>query len=273
MPASPQSLAITDTYRRRLGILRRRVLVASLRGWESVTIDQLPETHAAWSRQAAVIVEQGQRSGMYLTSAYVAAFLTSETGAPPVISTPADAAYVGVAEDGRPLTEALESSLIAVRAGLKDNMPADDALRAGLRRSKSLLDSAIAAAPRFAFRDIIANDDRIAGWRRVTSPHACGACLAAADGRVRDKTAVPDVHDGCGCGAEPVVGGVTEHVVRPTGRDIFNAMTPEAQDERLGPDKAELLRSGAIDMPDLIATSPMATVQDRITETPLRALA
>jgi hypothetical protein len=56
---------------------------------------------------------------------------------------------------------------------------------------------------RAALGDGIRTDERIVGWHRVTAG-GCGACLAAAT-RTYATHEPLRVHDGCRCGAEPVV--------------------------------------------------------------------
>ena len=59
---------------------------------------------------------------------------------------------------------------------------------------------------------------------------------------------------------------------RPTGQEMFDAMTPAEQDAQFGPAKAKALREGRIKLEDLVDRSPMATGEDFITEKPLDAL-
>jgi hypothetical protein len=126
-------------------------------------------------------------------------------------------------------------------------------------------------AARAATSDGIRADERLIGWRRVTSG-GCGACLAAATGAIHaDRTALP-VHDHCRCTTEPVVRDVPDTVTRPTGADMVAGMTTAQQDAALGTETAALLRAGQITLPDLIATSPMVAIADQITQAPIKAL-
>jgi hypothetical protein len=96
--------------------------------------------------------------------------------------------------------------------------------------------------------------------------------MAAATGAIRADDEVLPVHEHCRCTSEPVIRGVREQVQRPTGHDIFESLSTQEQDARLGP-AAELVRTGQASLDDLVTTSPMALVDDRITQAPLKALA
>lgn len=57
-----------------------------------------------------------------------------------------------------------------------------------------------------------------------------------------------------------------------TAAVLFARLTREEQDERFGPEKAEALRTGALEFTDLVQRSRLATSQrDFITEAPLDA--
>ncbi|HTE62876.1 MAG TPA: hypothetical protein VK631_21155, partial [Solirubrobacteraceae bacterium] len=110
---------------------------------------------------------------------------------------------------------------------------------------------------------------RVIGWRRVTRG-GCGACLAAADNIVQRGDL--KVHPHCECTAEPVLAGVSDSIVRPSGREVFASWPQEQQDALLGPEKAALIRSGEVPFERLIAPQPMAIAPDGLTEAPLAAL-
>ena len=59
---------------------------------------------------------------------------------------------------------------------------------------------------------------------------------------------------------------------RPTGQQMFDAMTKAEQDEQFGPEKAEALRAGEVKLEDLVGTSPQKHGTDFITERSLDEL-
>ena len=277
MPAAERSLRVTDAYRAALLGQRERVVVIARRLWTTIDSDQIDVTFARMLDTLALTTETAQRHAVGLTDAYVVAFLASELGpaTPPPPASEADR-YAGVARDGRPLAKVLLPALATIKMARSGGLGESDALRAGLARTVRTLSLETLAAPRGALADVLRADDRIVGYRRVTSANACGACLAAATGAIHDSDVTLDVHGHCRCSHEPVVRGARDRFRRPTGREIFDAKTPEEQDAlftgRGGAEKAELIRSGAVAFDALITRSPMATVDDAITETPLQAL-
>lgn len=58
--------------------------------------------------------------------------------------------------------------------------------------------------------------------------------------------------------------GVADLFGRQSGRDHFDAMTTEEQDETFGPTIAAALRAGDIDTTDLVKKAPMASEPDVI---------
>jgi len=101
--------------------------------------------------------------------------------------------------------------------------------------------------------------------------------MGSATGAIHPVGDMPKVHRHDRCVAEPVIRGVRDRVDRPTGEQLWHRMTPIQQDtvfsNRGGHQKADLIRSGAVALPDLVTPSPLATMPDEITETPLAALA
>lgn len=63
--------------------------------------------------------------------------------------------------------------------------------------------------------------------------------------------------------------GTEKDGVRLTGNQMFDAMTKAEQDELLGPDKAQLVRDGTVELSDLVQTNPQEHGADFITAKPL----
>lgn len=112
------------------------------------------------------------------------------------------------------------------------------------------------------------------GWVRECQENACGACLALADGRVHAWTDRRFYrHTRCRC--KPVPSSRR----RPrTGRQIFDSLTRAEQDRlfhgRGGAAKADALRTGAVELSDLvqIAADRTGWTDYVVTETPLEGL-
>jgi hypothetical protein len=116
LPANPRTLQATEAYRRRVIGTRKALQGRAERLWP--TIQQLDDT--AWSAQMAAAVAQSQTEAVRITSGYLGAVLTLETGkrtAPPPID---PSRYAGLTRDGRTLSEAFQSPLIGVLGKLKE---------------------------------------------------------------------------------------------------------------------------------------------------------
>jgi hypothetical protein len=166
----------------------------------------------------------------------------------------------------------LAPALLTVKMALGQRRPPARALAMGLARASRTVSVEAMAAPRTALDRAMDAHPRVRAKRRVTSLNACLACLAAADGEARSIGNRLRVHPHCRCTDEPVLRGVRERVHRPTGRDLFDALTPAQQNARYGAEKAELIRSDQVPFDALVHPQPMATVPDEITEAPLSAL-
>jgi hypothetical protein len=134
----------------------------------------------------------------------------------------------------------------------------------------------VLAAGRTAMDDMTQADQQIIGWRRVAAANACGVCLGAATGAIQQDAEVLLCHDSCRCIKEPVVRGVRDTVQRPTGTEVFDGLSPADQDALFagtgGAAKADLIRSGQIDLSDLARTVPQTSRPDQLVEAPLSAL-
>jgi hypothetical protein len=270
VPASARSLRITDTYRQRLQVLRRRSMLTARDNWQRIDAADLDGSGERWAASTAAILTSFQRAGGQFSLAYLTAYLRSELGrvvpAPPVPEIRA-----GTSRDGRLLSEALFPAILTTKQALGDGRELQAALELGLNRALRTASEETVASARDSLADTIRQDGRILGWRRV-SGGGCGACDAAATGAIQADDEALEVHPFCSCSKEPVVADAPDTIQRPTGEEMFNAKTPQEQDAMLGPDKAALIRSGEVPFTDLIQRDPMAVVPDGITEAPLEAL-
>jgi hypothetical protein len=206
LPANPRTLQATEAYRRRVIGTRKALQGRAERLWP--TIQQLDDT--AWSAQMAAAVAQSQTEAVRITSGYLGAVLTLETGkrtAPPPID---PSRYAGLTRDGRTLSEAFQSPLIGVLGKLKEGGDYLDALKFGLNRATRMVGLEYDWSHHQSMMDAIAEDDRFVGWTRAVAG-TCGACAAAADGTVSQELHF-EVHPSCQCVSEP-------EVARPPSQD------------------------------------------------------
>lgn len=270
MARTDRSLRITDAYQRTLIDLQRRAGAAVAAAWQrTVSLDDLDGTHPAWTRAAAAMLTTLQTAGARLTSGYLTAFIASELARPVAPITIHDS-HAGTARTGKPLDEALVPTVITVKQAIAAGKPPEDAGQEGMHQATRLAAAETIAPARAVLADAIQTDERIVGWRRVTSG-GCGACIAAAAHPYGAHEPMK-VHDHCKCTSEPIIRDVPDLAPRATGQDIFDAMTPAEQDALLGGEKAHIIRSGQAPLSALIEVSPMTAVPDQITEAPLSAL-
>lgn len=254
MPAAERSVRITDTYRTRVAGLRRAA-VAAVAGLWTLEVDNLEATFAAWLARSELVLAATQTQIARSADAYAAAFVGSELGRAVAPLGLDPAAYAGQAIDGRSLRSLLAPTLFTVKRGIGEGRPFDEASSLGRARALRDATTQVDAAGDQALDDVLDERDEVRGWRRVASGGACGACLASMTGAIHETSRVLERHPHCRCSKEPVVDGVRDRIRRPTGAEVFEAMSIEEQNRlfagRGGEAKAELLRSGAVAFDDL----------------------
>lgn len=284
MAASRESLRLTDNYRRRIVALRRTTIAALYASWE-LDEDNLDRSFARWLAGAEVALSAAQRTAAVLADVYVAGFVGSELGVPSAPLGLDPGAFAGRSGDGRPLREALTPPLYTVKRAIGAGRPIASALVSGRARAVRTASVELDAAADGALDSVLIARDEVVGWRRVSSSGSCGACLAAVTGAVQADARPLLRHPHCRCTKEPVVAGVPDKFTRPTGQDLFDAMTAAEQNRlfagRGGEAKAELLRSGKVTLEDLStetrfnnvgARGGRGTFDPMIVETPLEEL-
>jgi hypothetical protein len=214
----------------------------------------------------AGVVGQAQAEAVRATGGYLSAFLRLETGRSGTVLLDSRA-YAGLSRDGRPLPDAFRSPLIGTLAKLKEGADAAGALRYGLQRGQRMVSVDFDHAHRQALTDTIRSDDRFDRWERATAG-TCGACMALS-GAAGDEFLV---HPGCLCVPQPVVSGVPDAFPLPSPAELFAAKTRAEQDEALGREAADKVRSGAVELSDLVAVSPIATAENFVTQKPVSDL-
>lgn len=259
MPGSARSLRVTEAFRARVFGIRDRIEREIAAGFPGPR-----DNFDDWVPKAAATVARGQAEAQAVVAGYLAAFLTSETGEfaePPQIS----AEFVGLSGDGQPLERGMRVPVRKMRRRLAAGDGMAQALTIGRMEAERLAAVDFDASHRKALLQTIHEDQRFEGWTRAVSG-TCGACSAVAAG-LKYGIAFP-VHPHCLCLPEPHVSGVVQTVVRATGAQVFASKSKEQQDEMLGPETAEAVRSGEISLSDL-ADHPEVGTQPFLTQRPL----
>lgn len=277
MPATAEAARTTDAYRVRLIQGRRGMVLAAARLWTLVEGD-LEGSFASWLARTDRLTSAAQANAVTLSDAYAAAYAGAELGEA-VAPIGIDAAvFAGRTLDGRPLRAQLASALIAVKSALAGGRTFEAASATGRARALRTVSAELDGAADRALDVALDRQPSIRGWRRVSSARACGACLGSVTGAIQKTDSVLLRHPHCRCTKEPVVEGVKESIRRPTGRELFDRMSKVEQDElfagRGGEAKAELVRSGRVELGDLVSkdAAPISGRPAAITETPLEHL-
>lgn len=201
MPSNPRSLAVTERYRAGMLDLRHRAEREAKRAWGAIRASDLDATYPVG--QLALSVTGLQREGARLASAYLAAFVASETGNP-VRTPPVRATVIGESRKGGPLTTVLRSPLLDVKQAIGRGTPPGDALRAGGKRLVRMVGLATDTAVREAQRAGMEDHPEIIGWRRAVRG-TCDACVGAAVESYLPAGTPLEIHPNCQCVSEPQV--------------------------------------------------------------------
>lgn len=272
MPRSVRTLEIERAYAVRLRALTDRVQALVVQQFGVVELDDLTASVQGFILRTVALIEAGQVQAQGLASAYVSALLVEEGGGPAPVA--ATRAMAGTTQDGRRLASAFGPPFAAgVYLTLRSGGNVTRALQAGRAVASRWAQTEVADA---AARETLAASESVetlSGWTWVTSSsRPCGACLGQRDGRTRPARQAMGRHSGCSCIAAPVLADDPGSVRRETGRELFDAMTPEDQVATFrtaGAEKAELVRSGAIQLEDLVKVQKHEQWRPSITERPL----
>lgn len=251
-------------------LLRGRAAAAAVTAWQQVTADDIDATVAVAVAGLSSVLEQHQATAVRLTNRYAQQFVADELGRPRrIAAAPVDRWAGGSRVDGKTLSQAIGNGNIAAKAMIAQGMAPEAAVRAAGAQLLRNAGEEVMHPARAAMTEIVRETDVITGYRRVASGGACAACLALMDGATRDEPL--EVHDHCSCTGEPVVRGVRETIVRPTGIDLVARMTQEQMVAQFGPATAEALRTGAAQLRDLVQREHYAALPTGITQAPLTA--
>ena len=228
--------------------LRRAGETEARRVWADVDLRDLDATYMVGT--LALTVTGFQREAARLSGGYLHAFIESELGervnVPVVYNDKA-----GLSRSGDQLGAALQNPIAEVKGRIGDGEPPEQALAYGLSSLVVMVGLAVDTAARDSLQSGMRNAPEVTGWRRAVKG-TCGACLAAARARASRTSETMHIHPNCNCVTEPVIGGVVDTYQRRTGKEIFDDMTPEEQDEALGLDVASAVRAGEILIDDLL---------------------
>jgi hypothetical protein len=263
VPRTKLALSLTDAYRERVQEIHRLLAAQAKLGWSRIDTDDLEASYPQWKALALAACSAAQREAVRVTNGYLTGFLTAELGEFSIARQP-DGDYIGVYRDGGPIP--LDGPRITVLSLLKRGDSLERAMRAGLDRALRILSTALDHAADQALLEGIDQDERFEGWQRAVRG-TCGACLGHATGPSGGLRFPKHPH--CKCVSEPRVAGIRDRFPRPTGKELFAAMTRAEQDEAIGPEVAEKVRAGDVTLAELVGVSHQERGADYITQAPV----
>lgn len=240
MPASRESLALAERYRRRTVAARARFVREFALIWPGARVLTDPVARAIWLRAVAALVRQWQPVFRALALDYYrqAVLLDQQAVSAVLLAAPAAAAPVGTGLVVATLAATALSTLSAAR-GLSLARVDPVALAAGAEAAARLALS----AGRGVIEQTVRQDRLAVGWMRVTDANPCAFCAmlasrgpvyksAAAAGFELDPVRGPvnRYHDHCACQVIPVF--TREPVLPETTRRWQEAWTTSQREAK-----------------------------------------
>lgn len=224
-----QQQQIIDRYANLQQQLRAGVIDTVSQLWNQLTSwrDDDADTFA---KQAAAVVEGGQRAVASLTDVYLATLLGDMLGA--------DVAPVGVDPDlvtgavrGVDPERVYRRPFEQIWTDLHNGKPLTGAVEAGERRARLLGETDLQLTKTRTAREVMSSREDIVAYRRVLNGAGnCGLCVLASTQRYHKRDLLP-IHPGCDCGVAPLIGR------EDPGQVIDQALLDEAHaaiEERFG---------------------------------------
>ena len=255
-------MTLTDQYRSALVALRGRAAARAAAAWGAASADDIDASFAAATAALVPRLAVLQATAVRASNVYARAYVASEVGRPRrTVAAPAERWVGGSRVQDKSLTDAFAGVAIGAKVLIRDGAPAPEAVRRAGAQVARIAGEEVVFAARDSLTEVVREDNQIAGYRRVASGSACAACLAAMTGAVLAEEPL-DVHDHCSCVGEPVVRSVRETIQRPTGEEIVAGMSPERMAEQFGPQAAQALQDGSIELRDLVGRVEHAAMAD-----------
>lgn len=152
-----------------------------------------------WLSGVLPLIAAAQRQSVSLTEAFLARALgRAALGVDPATLTGA-AVRAGAAPE-----DVYRRPFVTVWTALKAGTAYDQAVAAGLARATGTATMDVQLAHRATLQAVQDRDPMIRGYERVPDAGACSYCQALAGAFVKSADAAP-LHNGCGCGFEPVL--------------------------------------------------------------------
>lgn len=129
------------------------------------------------------------------------AFLARSLGRGPLGVSPEE--IIAGIRNGATPEEVFKRSFVTVWAALGNGTPWEQAVQMGLSRASGAAAMDVQLSFTHTLVAVGRSDSRIVGYERVPDAGACEFCRAAS-GQIYHSDQLAPLHNGCGCGAEPV---------------------------------------------------------------------
>jgi hypothetical protein len=188
-----------DTARREV---RRQLADRVGRLWDSLD-NYRDERVDRFARQAAAMVTGGQRQAAELEQAFQARLASAVRGQRVRPAGVNPDSVSGAAARGVDPREVYRRPGKEVWTALSAGAEVRDAIGRGRRRAVSKATTDVQLVRRNMARRVLADDQRVVGYRRVLRGDACELCAGAAD-QLHDTDELMPIHPGCDCGIAAV---------------------------------------------------------------------
>lgn len=191
--ASPLAEAHIEAERRLRALITGQVgrVWQELPGYDRENVDQ-------WLSRVLPLIDSGQRASVALTEGYIARALERQ----PLGLSPEE--IIERVRNGTPPAEAYERPFIELWSKLGAGVLFADASSAALARAQGMAAFDVQGAMARTAQAVGREDAQIQRWQRVANPGACTFCGELDGAVLLSEDALP-IHNGCGCGIEPLL--------------------------------------------------------------------
>lgn len=267
MASNQLSARLTETYGRQLKAVSDRVMREVERRWVLRRGD-LGAPYDRWVEATVAAILAGQALNIRITAGYMRAYERAETGKVGRQPDIKPEEIVGKTYGGGDVRDWAESPRIKAKTAIAEGVSIPEAIAQA--RDRAIQDAGLHtyAAQREASARFIQLGTPI-GYRRKTHGETCGGCIAAMTNEVLSPTANFKTHPNCDCTAVPVYDR-NRGTVFPNGRDIYRTLSPSQRVEAFGPETANAINEGVLDVFDLEGESVLDFAPNFLTQRPLQ---
>lgn len=233
-------MALAQTYYAAQTATVVTLLRVLARLWARVSPTDIFGSWAQVLEQVVLAVMAAQTRQAQVSTVYIPAVVRGDGLAPQTDWQVVPAAFAGRTSAGVELARVLSvAPAVVVRA--QPALSPDEALKQGLATLKKIAHTEVADVGREVAQVAMMVEPEVIGYERYVSLPACGRCIILA-GRIYPKSRGFARHPQCNCTMYPVTSAYNED--RQVPRDLFNELTPLAQDRAFGLEAAQAVRDG-----------------------------